>query len=215
MNCQTVPDRSVVVTELIDLTRLLYHALEAGTLEASRYFEQKGRQHDPWLYASLVRSEARDVLTKQGYLVNVIPEDVVNNGLCMEYLIYRIRILKAAEGQALPIPGSSLARQEFYGQAEWLRLPLPNLPPELAPPRRLNLVYLWDVTAAHRLSLLTLVCPRSGRLNRTSVREYWREVLPHVGFVGPAVSPMERDLLDDLDITALDEHLQRQTGILE
>ncbi|MHB8395124.1 MAG: hypothetical protein ACYDC5_11630 [Candidatus Dormibacteria bacterium] len=110
------------------------------------------QDHDPWLFAHIVRWRA----TK--WLANNVPVrdwklvTLPMSGIEIHRGPYRARVLSHRAGSP-PHPGSSQARREFWGQ---LNLPLDTSGTE--PPLSANLILGWSL-AAGRLIHMTVTMP--------------------------------------------------------
>jgi hypothetical protein len=177
-----IPAPERVLRALAPLWPPLYTALEWATQQTRAYFDAEGTPVDRHLAPSLVRYQAKRYLARLGhaaqedeaYAFQTLP----NNGLSLSYrgdLLYVLRILKALEGQ-LPAPGASRARQAFWHQQlifDYAAPPVAELRPSL------NLLVVWETSAAYTLRRLSLVCPKVGGLTRESVAAYWTIEIPH------------------------------------
>ena len=195
-----IPSAAEALEELEPLIPVIFGALENAVFETQEYFETRKERHDPYLAPCLVRHTTKRFLTTasfqgptDGPSIRFALEDIANNGLCIMFGRFRIRILKADEGD-LPEP-TSHARREFYEQ---LAMPLPTSGGgALSSNSRVNLVVLWDFDRSHDLDGLTLVCPRAGSHDDPS-RSYWRLELPHP-VESARADPADSDDIDDID----------------
>lgn len=191
-----IPDSQKSLQDLQPITPLFYSAFEAATQNVKEFFEREAKQIDNWLAPCLVRYYAKGFLRNAGQDIDDEPYDLddslSNNGLCLSYGNYQIRIWKTSDGH-LPVPGPSQVRQAFFNQQLSLGFPLPV--------GKINLAILWSASASYGLAGLALSCPRGGKETRASVQEYWSVPIPH-----PALSAMipitdSSEILDDLDIS--------------
>jgi hypothetical protein len=175
-----IPSPDDILADLDPIIPDIYRALEAAQHEALAYFRDDNHVPDCYLFAALFRYRAKHYLAKFGLMLDDIP----NNGLCITYLHYTIRILKRDEGR-IPAPGPSLTRQGYYAQ----EIPLPYFAPlwyrEQADKRPVNLLIVWDTTRSLTLTGLVMACPKSGDADRDSARMHWRVPLPNPAFQEP------------------------------
>lgn len=200
MNTPIIPAAPETLESLNPLLTVVFEALESGTLHAREYFEQQGDQPvEPYLYAHLVRYRAKQHLETHGHAVQFTTDDIAYSGLQVCFDRYRVRILKADQGD-VPAPGISNRRQQFWAQ---LHLNIDQLSMfEDGTPPPVNLLVIWDVDGRHNLAPLTLACPKGGGTHRRSVEVYWHIPIPHPAErVEPQVSSFDDD---DLDITLID-----------
>jgi len=177
-----IPEPEVVLKNLAYLLPTIYSALQDGTYKAKEYcdqYETAGRI-DPFLAPNLVRYHTIKLLQKQGHLIDeeLNLDNVPNNGICLSYRNYKIRILKASNGD-LPVPGHSKSRQHFYHQ-----IPFKFMDEEDSGVTMLNLVLLWDVATQYNLSEVCLVCPKSGGVKRETVEAHWSYPIPLAVLMG-------------------------------
>src|SRR5207253_3219343 len=123
-----IPDPQNVLAELSELVPVVYSALDYGALKAREFFEREDENHrmDRALGPNLVRYFTRKALERVGQDVqdeqDFELEPVPNNGLCLTFGRYRIRVLKSDAGD-LPVPGHSKSRQAFYQQTTFTFTP--------------------------------------------------------------------------------------------
>lgn len=198
----SIPERPApeeALKHLAPVLPLIYSGLEAGALEVRGFFGERNQSiDDAALAAHLLRWRTKHHIddSKSGLSVELERENLANSGLSVFFDGYHVRVRKAVDGQdedgdpitLAPIPGPSVKLQEFYAQ----QMSLPGI--DDAPQTTLNLLLLWQVTSDYRLAGLTLVCPRSGGLNRESVRVHWQVPVPH-----PALSLESRPQPSDDD----------------
>jgi hypothetical protein len=164
----------VVLEETFPAARLAHAAVEVGIQRTVRFFEKDDKPVDPYLAPALVRYYAMQHIDEKKYKVEGLTrKPLANNGLCVRYKSYEIRVLKSDEGD-VPVPGPSRKRQDFYQQRfpAWAEVAGEDEPDPLA------LLILWDVTRKYVLRGLTLVCPKDGDITRDSVEIYWEKPIP-------------------------------------
>lgn len=188
-----IPDAETTLRAIDPLRQQLWEALENGIQAAKLHFAP-----EEFVGASLGSHIAR-YHAKQFLISRGIPcEHVALDGIAFKWHGYYIRVLKSDDG-ALPIPGTSERKQNFYCQKQ-LFFHFGDGEAELDP--KVNLVVLWDVNRGSFTDLkLTVVCPKAGGATRDSVEAYWEQELPH-----PAVTSQAQardDQSDDLDIKDL------------
>lgn len=182
-----VPSPDIVVSELEPVTPTLYWAMEVGTERGRIYFDQRSLRPEPFLFANIVRYEARTILEDAGVSTGFDLDDLANNGMSIRYCSYVLRVRKTDDGQA-PVPGRSQRLQAFYHQLE-----LGLLGPVSS--ESLNLLVLWNVD--HRFLLdpvFTLACPRQGGQTRSSVANHWSVPMANPAFVDAPALPVGRPL---------------------
>lgn len=182
-----IPQPDEVVPELKSVLRAIHSSLEHGTMRAREFFENEdeGQFVDRYLAPCLVRYWAKNYLQSAGHEVSS-EEDTAdynmqrlpNNGLCLQYGRYRLRILKSDNGEP-PVPGQSLSRQQFYQQLSLLLVSSDGVEIQ---DDVLNLLVLWEISSPYQLSSLCLVCPRNGKDTRASVEIHWQVPIEHPAF---------------------------------
>jgi hypothetical protein len=194
METPIIPDAETTLQAINPLRQVLWEALEHGIGVAKLHFGP-----DKFVGASLgshiARYHAKQFLMSRGTTC----EHVALDGIAFRWHGYYIRVLKSDDG-ALPIPGASERKQNFYCQKQLLLFQLADGEAELDP--EINLVVLWDVNRGSFTGLkLTVVCPKAGRETRESVEAYWERELLHPA----AAAQVETadDAPDDLIITDL------------
>lgn len=200
-------DRVDVVREVGPLLLLVTEALDFGASKAASFFNGEGELPDRYLHPALVRWNAKRFLRDSGHVVeeeegdhsDVDSDELANNGILVSYKEFQLRVLKAEEGNLLPVPGRSEAKQAFYSQQLAVRF---NDAGD-AQPIRMNLVLLWDVDGTQALSRLVLVYPRTGGVTRSSVSEYWRYDL-ELGESREPESLVAEPAIEDLPLTLAD-----------
>jgi hypothetical protein len=110
---------------------------------------------------------------KEAGVEGLARKPLANNGLCLRYKSYEIRVLKSDDGD-VPVPGPSQKRQDFYQQR------FPNWAEAVDEHEHdpLNLLVIWDVTRQYVFRGLSLVCPKDGDITRDSVEKYWEKTIP-------------------------------------
>ncbi len=196
----------IVLADLDLLRPVLFKAVEAGVQHARDYFEWTGRTYEPYLFSTLVRTEARSRLRGLGHEAEYEIDETQNLGLHLHYTVpghslfdegrvYHIRIRKAFRGAA-PVPGQSHRGRRFYNQGGYIQGELPGLTPDVT-----NLLILWDVTAAWMMKPELLVaCPMGTAPFGSDVPCSWQ--LPITApYAMPAVAVLQPDDDDeDLDL---------------
>jgi hypothetical protein len=178
---------------LASLLPVVYSALEAATQSTREFFDREDRPIDSYLAPCLVRYYAKQHLDSVGQSVEYDREELSNNGLCLTYNNYLLRIWKSEDGE-LPVPGQSRPRQAFFQQ-----LPIAINNPE----EQLNLAILWEVSSDYNLQRLLLSCPKAGDTTRASVEAYWTIPIPHPALSSPPQSQIDVNEVADLDITRI------------
>lgn len=206
MKNTSVPDQDIVLEELSPVLAFIYGSVE-DAIQQTRDFFPEGKPVDSALAPNLVRyyvkeyidhkSSADSQLSVSQFSRQALP----NNGLFLHFSSYRIRILKADEGE-LPLPGLSRTRRRFYQQT------LPNWTKVSgeAQPNPVNLVILWDVNSEYALDDLTIACPKDVGENQRSVEVHWRADIPHpasvhVNSTGSPAQDIDAGDIDDLHLT--------------
>jgi hypothetical protein len=158
----------------------LYRGFEHGLFKAKSHFETEDINKDGAAFSMLVRLHAREYLRKKG-LEAVEIKKVNLCGLALDLPGYKIKIWKAAD-DAIPIPGHSEPKQEFYQQSLF----------EQEGP--LKLIIIWNLNSQSMLSAVWLICPKSG--DETSAEAHWNVKVPDPSLaVAPAETPaVTRDL---------------------
>ena len=148
----------------------MWEALEAGTADAHDYFEGHGEDVNRTLYPSIVRYRAIQVLESAGVeAVEFERENIANNGIEIQHGRYRLRVLKAEDGD-VPRAGSSSRKRNFYHQG--------TLFPATDGASVTNLVVLWDYDG-QGITELVLACPMAAESKKAGVRVAWTTPIPH------------------------------------
>lgn len=184
-----------VVESLNSLHPKIWAILDAAVAKAREYFEANEKEFDVYLFSDLVRNEAREQLER---LARVDIELIVdgfarkhlqNNGLEISYKDYRIKILKGRNG-FLPAVGQSRSKRDFFYQQSLWELDF------------LNLVIIWNIDTAYRLTELRLACPAFPQEYPECSREHWSTLIPP----SPTTIVVHESFdnaVDDLDIEPL------------
>jgi hypothetical protein len=206
MKYQAIPQPHDVLRDLDStIIPLVFQGLEDGTARARDYFESQGSRFDAFVAANLVRYHARLHLESSGQAAQFGMEDLTNNGLLLNYDMYRIRVLKADRG-AVPAPGLSRARQLFWSQNfNFWQLELPfDWGLSFLGRRPLHLLLVWDVTPRYNLNELVLACPKKGNVNPSATEMYWTWPILHPAETMQTTPTWsELSTTDDLDISAV------------
>lgn len=184
---------SIATAALADLDpvlRVLWEALEEGAADAQHYFDGHGEPANRTLYPGLVRYRALQYLQAAGLDASEFDlANLANNGIEIRSGAYRLRTLKADDGE-VPRAGSSARRRNFYLQG--------TLFPSNEAERATNLVVLWDYGPLG-ITELTLACPLAPESPTHGVQVAWMAPIPH-----PALGeelPDDAGTDDDLLIT--------------
>jgi hypothetical protein len=202
------PDQAVVLEDLAPVLPFIYAGVEAA-IEQTRDFFPEEKPVDAALAPNLVRYYLKEYIDHKSPAQSQLSvssqfsrEPLPNNGLFLHFGSYRIRILKADEGE-LPLPGPSRARRRFYQQT----LPLwAQVSVEEDRPNPVNLVVLWDVNSEYVLNDLSIACPKDVGEGRGSVQCHWRAEIPHpaltqVNDTDSIAQDIDAEEIDDLDLT--------------
>ena len=175
-----IPTPQQVVDKHQPLLARLVEAVRQGTLHAQEYADWQDEDIDRALAPALVRKGAKRYLISRGQNaqdeedIDYDTEFLANLGLAITAEGIQIRILRSATNDMLPVPGHSVARQQYYTQ---YGLPFEHLDqPVLADvPSLLRLVLHWSTDAEYNLERVYLGCPKTGGETRESVESYWDE----------------------------------------
>lgn len=156
---------------------------EEAIPKTKEFFETQNKKIDRYLFPHLVRFFVKDRLETAGFSVKLDEEEepttefqferLTNNGLLVTYAGFRLRILKADNGE-LPVPFSE-TKSKYYNQQLYLMTDLPVNSHDICP----NLIVLWETDMNYDFYQLKLACPKSGYKTRESVRAYFNEPVPH------------------------------------
>ena len=163
---RTNPKVAQLVSEKLgQVLPTVHHVIDESVIVARKFFEDKESKIDNYLFPSLVRYEAKQLLElpefkKIGYHF----VSLSNNGLYLIYkyedCYYKIRIRKADEFGELPVQNLSKTLKVFY-QNQHPLFPVVEfkfgrfLLPEM------NLVIVWEVDKNFTLQSVHLVCPKN------------------------------------------------------
>lgn len=207
MKSTGVPDVDVVLEELTPVLPFIYGGVE-DAIQQTRDFFPEGKPVDASLAPNLVRYFVKEYIDHKSSADSQLSvssqfrrETLPNNGLFLHFGSYRIRILKADEGE-LPLPGPSRARRRFYEQTlpNWAQISGEEQP------NPVNLVILWDVNSEYALDDLSIACPKDVGESRGSVQVHWRADIPHPALAhtnnnGSPAQDADAGDIDDLDLT--------------
>jgi hypothetical protein len=193
-----LPDPETELQTLALLEPVLREAFETGTELACQYFEAEGLEIDRALYPEIVRYRVKQFLDTQHLHATDDDESysrdpVRRNGLSLVYQNRRYRIWKA-DGDLIPSPGSSVARQSFLSQQTEMFLGSDGALREL----QMNLVVLWNVDQNYRFRQFHLVYPAEWDGQR--VRTHWTVQVPMTALPRTA-APVSATADDDLPFT--------------
>lgn len=173
-----IPTPQQVVETHRSLLRLIVEAIRKGTLHAQDYADWMDEETDRALAPALVRKGARRYLIAKDQDVHneeefdYEAEFLSNLGLAISASGVQIRVLRSAQGNLLPVPGHSIARQDFYEQ---YGLPFDEAPAgsDDSVAAIVRLVLHWSTDGEYNLERVYLGCPKSGGLTRESVQAHW------------------------------------------
>lgn len=186
----TAQGAEATLDELLPVLPLIYRALEGAVQQGREFFGDN--EIDRPLFPNLVRYHVKLALNKRGLTVvddnepHLDHKILANNGLLLEYGPRHVRILKADHG-ALPAPGISRTKQQFYEQLSLLEEPIDTQ----------KLILLWDVEGG--VLDLQLVCPKSGSERTSSA--HWMIPVPHPAEIIETDAPQEAAFEFDLPIS--------------
>lgn len=197
----------IVLEKLGQVSPTISHIIDEAIIVARKFFEDRESKIDSYLFPSLVRYEAKQLLElpefkSLGYEFTSLS----NNGLYIIYkhegCYYKIRVRKADEDGELPVQNLSKTLKAFYKNPL-----LPTIEENLndfIAPERLNLVVVWDVDRNHILQNVHLVCTKN-ELGEV----YFADKIEHAAtaIIGNANFDEEADEFEDIDILPL-----RKTG---
>jgi hypothetical protein len=83
----SVTSAEIVLADLEPLRSVLFKAVEAGIQHARDYFEWADRTYEPYLFSTLVRTEARSRLRALGHEAEYELDETQNLGLHLRYPI--------------------------------------------------------------------------------------------------------------------------------
>jgi hypothetical protein len=188
-----LPDSDTVLSDIADVCPLIWDAVQAGTVDAMRFFGRKRvNPYEPSFYPVYVRYRVKAYLDKMGVErlgMTVRDEEeadvglraLPNLGLQLKYKDYEIRLRKSdgATNRLVPPAGPSLKTQGYYKQEGQEHLYLPFDRRELQ--RALggaNLLGLWIPRPDLGLANIMLALPKKGGTTRASVETHWIVQLP-------------------------------------
>ena len=105
---EDIPSGQEALADLSGAIATIWSALDSAILETKEFFEERGAPIDRSLAPNLIRYVVKRRLNAQGQIaedeesLDYEMQTLPNNGLCMEYGRYQLRILKADNGE-LPI----------------------------------------------------------------------------------------------------------------
>lgn len=156
-----------VFQKLQHVTPIVHSVLDKATTQSRAFFEKRKAPVDVFLFADLVRYEAKCLFETLEYRsVGYQFVTLSRNGLLLVYeyenCIYSFRIRKADEDGELPAHNLSRTLKRFYNQSTPY---LPGFSPEEVSecivPHKLRLVVVWDVDEKYILTNVFLACPRT------------------------------------------------------
>lgn len=160
----------LALADLDGLLTLLWEALEAGAADAHLYFEEHGETVNRTLYPGIVRYRAIQILNSAGVEAAEFElASIANNGIEIAHGPYKLRVLKAEDGD-VPRAGTSARKRNFYCQgtlfgADW-------------DSTTTNLVLIWDYSGPV-ITELTLACPLAAESKSAGVQTAWSRPVPH------------------------------------
>jgi hypothetical protein len=176
MNTNTY-DRDKITERLKPIIPLIYEALEMGAQEARDYFEERGKDIEPYLASDLVRYGAKQFLISNG-IESAIEEsfgmeDIPLNGLFAKYENLNIRIFKVQDCK-LPTTGHSKTRKDFYQQ----KIPFTEDEWSDISPEHANLIILWRTDSFYHIGeSFELICPKNGGYRKEMLEYHWKITL--------------------------------------
>jgi len=180
-----VPSPEEVQKDLELIVPTIHTALEHGTLKAREFFEREDPDShvDRYLAPNLVRYWAKRYLQNAGLQVSeeqaeLNLQPLPNNGLCLRFGRYGLRILKSDDGDP-PVPGDSVSRRNFSHQISIVYVTEDGA--EVREDVR-NLLILWDIDRLYNLAELSLAYPKSGNDTKASVQVHWHVPIEHPAF---------------------------------
>ena len=170
--CETDPGE--VLSVVRPLVSAIFETFEIVLPEVEQIIEREGIERTSAIFNHLVRCKAKARLLAfdcqdedNGSTNSFQIEQVMLDGLAIEYLGLRFRILK---GAVLPV-AQSTQRQRFYQQE------LPIWSPDMSAPSLRTLVVLWDTDSTWQFAHLYLVAPKSG--DARTAEFYWQCEIEH------------------------------------
>lgn len=205
-------DPDDIVTELIEPLSNTFSGLIHGSLQAREHFEKYEMDINRPLAADITRFHARQFLQ-----VNAQPQpeyllhNVGNNGIRIRAGVATIKVVKGRDNDP-PCPNHTFKDKRFYSQ------PVPYQPvliEDIFKPfeshewaafanasDKLNLILCWEADAAHRITQLSLMCPRKIWAYRQSAEVFWRRSVPSPHFASNAIPDLNKayEDIDDLEV---------------
>lgn len=182
----------VALADLDGLLTLLWEALEAGAADAHLYFEGHGEAVNRTLYPGIVRYRALQVLNCAGVEAAEFElGNIANNGIEITYGSYKLRVLKAEDGD-VPRAGTSARKRNFYCQGTLFGVQWESA-------ATTNLVLVWDYSGP-AITELTLACPLAAESKPSGVQLAWSTPVPHPAQRETAADD-EGESAEDLPIT--------------
>lgn len=156
----------VVADRLGQVLPTVSHVIDESIILARKFFEDKETRIDNYLFPSLVRYEAKQLLEMQEYRsIGYEFVSLSNNGLFIIYksegCYYKIRIRKADEDGDLPVQNLSKTLKKFYQNTNPFLPSIEGHLDDFISPDRLNLIVVWEVDRAFTLQCVNLVCPKN------------------------------------------------------
>lgn len=151
----------------------VYEVFEVVLPEVEQVIQREGIERTAAIFNHLVRCKAKarlrafDCQDENNETSSLQIEQVLLDGLAIEYRGLRFRILK---GAVLPA-AQSILRQRFYQQE------LPLWSPDMPAPTLRSVVILWDTDSTWQFSHLYLVAPKSG--DARTAEAYWQREIKH------------------------------------
>jgi len=190
--CETDPD--LILAALEPLLFAVYEAFEVAVPEVELLIEREGIERTVAIFNHLVRCKSKvrlrsfDCQDEDNGATPLQIEQVMLDGLALEYRGLRFRILK---GAVLPA-AQSIQRQRFYQQE------LPIWSSDMPAPTLRTLVILWDINSIWQFSHLYLVAPKSG--DARTAEAYWQCEIKHPAeSIAPPPSGQAGPDIGDLD----------------
>lgn len=197
----------MVLEKLGQVPPTVSHVIDESIVVARKFFEDRESKIDAYLFPSLVRYEAKQLLELPEYKsIGYEFVSLSNNGLYITYkhegCYYKFRVRKADEDGELPVQNLSKTLKAFY-KNPFLPSIEENLDNFIAL-ERLHLVIVWDVDKHYILKNIHLVCPKNelGEI-------YFSDKIEHAAtaIIGNANFDEQADEIEDIDILPL-----RKTG---
>ncbi len=224
---QRLPDAKEVVRHIQPMVPLLFRAIEGALQKTRLFFDNDKTEIDRCLAPNLFRFYAKALLASEGQRATYEEETdradyelqvLANNGLCLNYGKHEIRILKS-DGDELPAPGHSKARQRFWNWNGQMPIPFTYEEQGVADTIddfALHLIVLWDVIPnKYTLNKVWIACPIQGAETKDSVMAHFIEELSHPLESSNVIPMIEAEPpVDDLDLE-LKEQMDDKRGTSE